>query len=791
MNVSLLKSAKVNSIVILLSLCITAVFLLPINAQASGLVDQDYLDSIVDTNPNPVPHGATPEDEAYVQDLQEQAAIRQPTGMEMAILAAPTGAVWTPGEYEPCLGSLVAWEPGSYLPLLTEFVVGLTTDPNGSIAYVIVRDASQQATATTTLSGAGANMSRVEFIYYDLTTVWIRDYGPRYNYVDNIPSIIDHIYNRNRPADDGLPDWIDDQPVPYEHDELVHKMDLIHGGGNYHVFSNGDAFMSTLIVEENPSKTTPEITAEVESYCNVNLTIYQRLLSNVDATGHIDMWFMPVSDDTVIIGEFDSSHSNSQTVTETAVTDMENRGYTVYRVPSYNSNGESSSGGTHYTYTNAAVVNKRVYVPEYGHATDDATALDVYKQAYQVAPYGSSDYEIVQVDCAAIIPSAGAIHCVMKHIYAPINTAPVFLSTPETTTGVGSLYSYDVDAYAFPTATTYTLETYPSGMTINSSTGLIEWTPGSTGDFSVVVRATNSEGYDEQNYTLSVGVITVLLDDDFETDFGNWSNVTGDQADWVRNQGSTPSSSTGPDHDNTVGGGYYLFMESSDPLSTGDEIYLESPDIDAAAYNINLQFYYHMYGSAMGSLNVDIYDGTWNNSVWSISGQQHSSSADAYTLATVDLSSYTGTIKIRFRGVDSTSYTSDMAIDDITVIGTQAGAPDTNVPEPNIMTWNILPYATGTTSISMTATTATDDTTPVYYYFECTTNGDANSTWQLSETYEATGLDPSTEYTFRVKARDSSPAQNETAWSTAESATTNAPDTDPPTPNPATFDSAP
>ena len=101
-----------------------------------------------------------------------------------------------------------------------------------------------------------------------------------------------------------------------------------------------------------------------------------------------------------------------------------------------------------------------------------------------------------------------------------------------------------------------------------------------------------------------------------------------------------------------------------------------------------------MYGSAMGSLNVDIYDGTWNNSVWSISGQQHTSSADTYTLATVDLSTYTGTIKLRFRGVAAGGYTGDMAIDDIMVIGTPTGAPDTAPPEPNVMTWSVLPYAT-------------------------------------------------------------------------------------------------
>jgi hypothetical protein len=101
--------------------------------------------------------------------------------------------------------------------------------------------------------------------------------------------------------------------------------------------------------------------------------------------------------------------------------------------------------------------------------------------------------------------------------------------------------------------------------------------------------------------------------------------------------------------------------------------------------------------------------------------------------------------------------------------------PDLTPPTPDPMSWAVVPHATGTTSISMTATTATDDDTPpVEYYFECTNYGDANSSWQTNTTHVATGLNPSTEYTFRVKARDSAPSLNETSWSTSESATTDA-----------------
>ena len=113
-----------------------------------------------------------------------------------------------------------------------------------------------------------------------------------------------------------------------------------------------------------------------------------------------------------------------------------------------------------------------------------------------------------------------------------------------------------------------------------------------------------------------------------------------------------------------------------------------------------------------------------------------------------------------------------------------ATTPDNTPPTPDPMTWATLPYSTGTTSIAMVATTATD-TSGVEYYFTCTSGGGNDSGWQDSTLYEDTGLSPDTQYCYSVQARDKSPNQNATASSTAECATTDAlPDTTPPTPDP-------
>ena len=61
-------------------------------------------------------------------------------------------------------------------------------------------------------------------------------------------------------------------------------------------------------------------------------------------------------------------------------------------------------------------------------------------------------------------------------IVTEVPTPPAITSIPETTAVTGVLYSYDVAATGSP-APTFALVANPSGMTINGTTGLIQWTP--------------------------------------------------------------------------------------------------------------------------------------------------------------------------------------------------------------------------------------------------------------------------------------------------------------------------
>ena len=86
-----------------------------------------------------------------------------------------------------------------------------------------------------------------------------------------------------------------------------------------------------------------------------------------------------------------------------------------------------------------------------------------------------------------------------------LNSSPVIESDPVTTAKEGVAYTYDVEA-TDPNgdALTYSLTTSPTGMTINSNTGVISWTPTAAGSFEVTVEVSDSSKSDTQSFTITV-----------------------------------------------------------------------------------------------------------------------------------------------------------------------------------------------------------------------------------------------------------------------------------------------
>ncbi|MGV8813729.1 MAG: GEVED domain-containing protein, partial [Gelidibacter sp.] len=150
-----------------------------------------------------------------------------------------------------------------------------------------------------------------------------------------------------------------------------------------------------------------------------------------------------------------------------------------------------------------------------------------------------------------------------------------------------------------------------------------------------------------------------------------WTNALGDNIDWDVYSGTTATPGTGPSSDHTTGGGKYLYTESTSCLNSVG--YVVTPIFDfSGVNNPKLGFWYHMNGSSMGTLSVQVSTNngiTWSGNIWSRNGHQSSNWQEA---SAISLLPYAGNsnVQLRFSGVTGSGgqYASDMAIDDFSIV---------------------------------------------------------------------------------------------------------------------------
>ena len=171
-----------------------------------------------------------------------------------------------------------------------------------------------------------------------------------------------------------------------------------------------------------------------------------------------------------------------------------------------------------------------------------------------------------------------------------------------------------------------------------------------------------------------VDIASSIMSENFETGIGSCEQSTTDNMNWSRTNRRTPSNYTGPSAANN--GSYFLYVEASRNYNRTATI--TSPCLDMNnVNNPKMNFSYHMYGSAMGSLTISVI--TSSNQkipVFTKNGNQ----GDQWHNANIDLTNYSNdNIKIEITGRVGTSYRSDIAIDNITIEDSQ-GCPQVGTP---------------------------------------------------------------------------------------------------------------
>lgn len=247
------------------------------------------------------------------------------------------------------------------------------------------------------------------------------------------------------------------------------------------------------------------------------------------------------------------------------------------------------------------------------------------------------------------------------------NSAPVVIPIGNVFSSIAPPVTVSVEANSNPTL----VSTAISGNNLT-----LTFAPSSSGSAIITLRGTNASS---QFTTTSFGVAVnpIISTFPFLTSFPTSTFPFGYQAsgnmNWVIQSGPTPSagSDTGPTGDNTTGTGFYIFTETSGPPvgATADFI-LPVTNISTLTAP-NLTFYYHMFGASTGTLEVYVRNVATNVStrVFQLVGQQQTATNQPYRQAFIPLSPFVsaGQIQVFFRGIRGSSFTGDIAVDDILI----------------------------------------------------------------------------------------------------------------------------
>ncbi|SEC92848.1 Putative Ig domain-containing protein [Streptomyces misionensis] len=235
------------------------------------------------------------------------------------------------------------------------------------------------------------------------------------------------------------------------------------------------------------------------------------------------------------------------------------------------------------------------------------------------------------------------------------NTVSVTNPGSQSTT-TGSSVSLQIKASdSAGAALTYSASGLPTGLSINSSTGVISGTASTAGTYQVTVTATDSTGATgSTSFTWTVGTgggsgctsTQLLANPGFES--GN----TG----WTASSGVITTDSGEPAHS----GSYKAWMDGYGTSHT--DTVSQSVTIPAGC-KATLTFYLHIDTAETGSTAYDKLTVTAGSTT--LATYSNVNAASGYALKTFDLSSLAGqTVTLKFNGVEDSSLQTSFVVDD-------------------------------------------------------------------------------------------------------------------------------
>jgi agmatine deiminase len=389
---------------------------------------------------NYLPHYMTEQEKIYLKTFAKNQHIYEGDDPN-----PPPGPVRTMAEWEQISALQITWT--AQLPILRQIVDHAQEE---CLVYIICSDSNS---VKTYLTNGGVPHTNVKFLITSFNSIWCRDYGPWtvYSGVVDTLRIVDWIYNRpSRPQDNASPVFVANYMGVPIHQTISSPNDLVNTGGNFMADGHGTAFASKLILTENQAgnpygvsaKNETQINDIMSSYMGINRYIKMETLP-YDEIHHIDMHIKLLDEETLLVSQYPAGVADGPQIEANLQYVLNNfqtcfgKPYKVIRIPAPpGPNGQYPPSGDYRTYTNSVFVNKTVIVPTYA-LQYDTTALRIYREALP-------GYTVVGIDCNAIIPSLGAIHCITKEIGV---SEPVFISHSALRNTNNTTQPYEVKAY--------------------------------------------------------------------------------------------------------------------------------------------------------------------------------------------------------------------------------------------------------------------------------------------------------------------------------------------------------
>ena len=371
-----------------------------------------------------LPVGLTPEEAQIMNARGEQ---RMEAGE-----APPPGMIHSLGEWEEASEVMTLWSNPSYIKALSD---------HGKVR-LLADSASEKTWWQDWLTKQNQQILTSQFSYFIVQTdsIWIRDYGP-WPIVDSNGQLglVDTIYNRPRPMDDKVPDFIGQaMHLP------VYKIGLVHTGGNYYSDGLGNAFSSTLVMTENSKLAAQEILQRMLNFLGIESYVTSPL-SPKKTIEHLDTFGKLVAPDTWVFSQFPTSsphYADSEKMVALLKTKTSPYGtpYKIFRLKMTPINSGYSEN--YRAYLNSFISNGALFFPTYGDNVDE-----IVKATYQQALPG---YKIIGVNNQGT-EWGDSVHCRTRNLMNP-NTIFIFPHVDAATLVEGQRVHVTAQIYASPGA---------------------------------------------------------------------------------------------------------------------------------------------------------------------------------------------------------------------------------------------------------------------------------------------------------------------------------------------------